>query len=65
MESVFFAIKRRFGENIRSKNPTAQINEVLCKVLAYNLTVLVHEMFENGIAPSFLKQNGTECNGSQ
>jgi hypothetical protein len=53
VESVFSALKRKFGENIRSKNKVAQVNEVLCKLIAYNLTVVVHEMFENGIAPAF------------
>ena len=53
VESVFSALKRKFGENIRSKNKVAQVNEVLCKLIAYNLTVVVHEMFENGIAPHF------------
>jgi transposase len=53
VESVFSALKRKFGENIRSRKPVAQVNEVLCKLIAYNLTVLVHEMFENGVAPSF------------
>ena len=57
MESVFSAIKRKFGENIRSRTPVAQVNEILCKLLAYNLTVIVHEMFESGIAPNFMKQN--------
>ena len=56
VESVFSALKRKFGENIRSKNPVAQVNEVLCKLIAYNLTVVVHEMFENGIAPSFARE---------
>jgi transposase len=53
VESVFSALKRKFGENIRSRKPAAQVNEVLCKLIAYNLTVVVHEMFENGIAPTF------------
>jgi transposase len=53
VESVFSALKRKFGENIRSRTEVAQVNEVLCKLIAYNLTVVVHEMFENGIAPSF------------
>ncbi len=57
VESVFSALKRKFGENIRSRRPIAQVNEVLCKLIAYNLTVVVHEMFENGIAPTFVKQN--------
>lgn len=29
------------------------MNEVLCKVLAYNIVVLVHEMYELGIKPDF------------
>ncbi len=53
VESVFSALKRKFGENVRSRKPVAQVNEILCKLIAYNLTVVVHEMFENGIAPNF------------
>jgi transposase len=53
VESVFSALKRKFGENIRSRTPVAQVNEVLCKLIAYNLTVVVHEMYENGIVPNF------------
>jgi transposase len=58
VESVFSALKRKFGENVRSKNTLAQVNEILCKLIAYNLTVLVHEMYENGIAPTFSVLNG-------
>lgn len=53
VESVFSALKRKFGENVRSRKPVAQVNEILCKLIAYNLTVVVHEMFENGIVPEF------------
>jgi Transposase DDE domain/SWIM zinc finger len=53
VESVFSALKRKFGENIRSRVAVAQVNEIICKLICYNLTVVVHEMFENGIAPSF------------
>lgn len=53
VESAFSALKRKFGENVRSKNRVAQVNEILCKLIAYNLTVVIHEVFENGIAPSF------------
>ncbi len=55
-EAVFSALKRKFGENIRSRTPVAQVNEILCKLIAYNLTVVVHEMFENGIAVNFGRQ---------
>ncbi len=41
VESVFNALKRKFGETLKSKNRTAEINELLAKVLAYNLTVLI------------------------
>jgi hypothetical protein len=45
---------RKFGENLRSRREVAQRNEVLCKLIAHNLTVVIHEMFEHGIAPAFL-----------
>jgi transposase len=53
VESTFSAMKRKFGASVRSKNETAQVNEVLCKCLCFNLTMLVHAMFELGIAPNF------------
>ena len=54
IESTNAAIKRKFGETLKSKNWTAQVNELLAKVIAYNLTVVIHEMYENGIEPEFL-----------
>jgi transposase len=53
VESVFSAIKRTLGGSVRSKKFTAQVNEVLCKILAHNLIVLVHAMHELGIEPDF------------
>jgi transposase len=53
VESVFSAIKRKFGGAVRSKKFTAQVNEVLCKILVYNLSILAQAMHELGIAPSF------------
>ncbi len=46
VETTFHAIKRKFGESLKSKDPTAQINEMYCKLIAYNITVLIHEMIE-------------------
>lgn len=54
IEATNAAIKRTFGETLKSKNPTAQVNELLAKIVAYNLTVVIHEMYENGIEPNFL-----------
>ena len=56
VESVFSALKRKFGETLRSRTPTAQTNELLAKILAYNLTVLIHEIFEHGVVPDFLRE---------
>ncbi|OPY54643.1 MAG: Transposase DDE domain protein [Methanosaeta sp. PtaU1.Bin112] len=54
IEATNAAIKRKFGETLKSKNPIAQVNELLAKIIAYNLTVVIHEMYENGINPEFL-----------
>jgi transposase len=53
VEATFGAMKRKFGASVRSKNPVAQVNEVLCKALCFNLSMLVHAMHELGIEPSF------------
>ena len=53
VESTFSMIKRKFGDSLRTKTDTAMVNEALCKVLAHNLVVLIHEMYELGITPSF------------
>ena len=50
-EAAFSAIKRKFGAAVRSKHFTAQMNEVLLKVLCYNLSVLTHSMRELGVDP--------------
>ena len=51
VEAVFSAIKRKLGEGLLSKNGQARFNELLAKLLAYNLTVLIHEIYEHGIDP--------------
>ena len=55
-ETTFSMIKRNFGDSVRSKTFPAQANEVLCKVLCHNISVLVQEMFELGIRPDFLEE---------
>lgn len=53
VESTFASIKRKLGDTLRSKNSTSQINELLCKIIAYNITVLIQEMYELGISIDF------------
>lgn len=47
-ETTFSAIKKKFGETIKSRKRVAQENEMLCKIIAYNITVLIREMIELG-----------------
>lgn len=44
VESTMQMIKSKFGTKIRSKEKTAQVNEVLAKVLCHNICVLIHEV---------------------
>ena len=49
VETTFNMIKGKFGDHLRSKGDTAQINELLCKILAHNICVLIHSMHELGV----------------
>jgi Transposase DDE domain/SWIM zinc finger len=55
VESTFGAFKQKLSETVASKKFTSQVNEVLCMAIAYNITVLVRQMFESGILPDFLR----------
>lgn len=52
-ESTFAMIKAKFGTSVRAKTPTAQVNEVLCKVLCHNICVLIQSVYELGLEPTF------------
>ena len=52
-ETVFHMLKSKFGDSVRSKTKTAQINEVLLKVLCHNICVVIQEIHELGIEPIF------------
>jgi transposase len=52
-ETTYSMIKTKFGGNVRSKSPVAQVNEVLCKVLCHNICVLIQSVYELGIEASF------------
>jgi len=53
VETTFSMIKAKFGDSLRSKTETAQINEALCKVLAHNICCLIQSMYELNIKPEF------------
>ena len=53
VESTFSAIKRKFGDAVRSKSDVAMVNESLAKIVCHNIVCLIHEMNELGINPVF------------
>ncbi len=56
VESTFSMIKAKFGDGLRSKTKTAQVNEALCKVLCHNICCVIQSIFELGIEPTFWSQ---------
>jgi transposase len=65
VESTFSAVKRVFGDFVRSKNKPAQINEVLLKILCHNVRQVIFAMFEIGIAPTFCAEIGFAQEGAK
>ncbi len=59
-ETAFSMVKAKFGTKVRSKSPTAQVNEVLCKFLAHNICVLIQSMYELGVQPEFWTTIGAD-----
>lgn len=53
VESTFGAVKAKFGEVLKSKNYTSQVNELLCKIIAYNMSVLSNAFFVNDAEINF------------
>ncbi len=53
VESTVHMIKSKFGDRVRSKLWTAQVNEVLCKVICHNIVCVIHEMHNLGVTPDF------------
>jgi transposase len=55
VESTFSAIKRKFGDSVRSKGDVAMANEALCKILCHNICVCISAWYELGIEPMFAR----------
>ncbi|MDD5417206.1 MAG: transposase [Candidatus Aenigmarchaeota archaeon] len=54
VESTFSMMKRKFLPYVRSKNSKSQENEILCKVVVHNISVLVNSVFELGVETKLL-----------
>ena len=53
VETTFSMIKGKFGERLRSKTHTAEVNKVLCKILCDNICCLIQSIYELGAEPTF------------
>lgn len=58
VESAFSSMKRLFQDFVRAKSFPAQKNELLLKVLAYNIGKVTKAMFELGVEPGFFSAGG-------
>lgn len=63
-ESSFSALKRLFGESLRSKSERTMRNELLARVVGYNITCVIHEMYKMGVNPEFVVRPRCTTNGS-
>jgi transposase len=57
VESTFSAVKRKFGDHVRSKADAAMRNEVLCKLLCHNLCCVIRSQIELGMETTFWPEN--------
>jgi hypothetical protein len=55
VESTYSAVKRKFGDHVRARSDTAMKNEVLCKLIGFNLTRVILSQCELGIDAEFWK----------
>lgn len=56
-ETCFHMIKTKFKDNLRSKTKTAQINELLLKILCHNICVVIQEINELGVRGEFIVES--------
>lgn len=49
VETTFSMIKRKFGSNLMTKKYTANVNEILCKIICHNLCCLISAYYELNI----------------
>ena len=61
VESCFSAVKRKFGDNVRSRSDAAMVNEVLAKLVCFNLTRVILSQCELGIEAEFWDKEEPAC----
>ncbi len=60
VESVFSAIKRKFGDSVRSRTDVAMVNECLAKILCHNICCVIASQIELGIEPMFWNKSNCD-----
>lgn len=63
VETTFSMVKAKFGSRIRAKKWDAQVNEVLLKLLAHNVCVLIQSLHELGVSPDFTRATPVRAAG--
>ena len=53
VETAFSMVKAKFGGNVMAKTPTAQVNEVLAKLLCHNISAVIRASYELGVPRAF------------
>ena len=53
VETAFSMMKAKFGGDVKAKTPTAQVNEVLAKILCHNVSAVIRAYYELGVEPTF------------
>jgi transposase len=53
VETVFSMVKAKFRDHLRSRTDVAMVNEALCKFVCHNICVVIQEIHELGISPTF------------
>ena len=52
VETTISSIKRLLGPVVRSQTEDGRVNEVMLKILAYNIITLIHAIYEFGVSPN-------------
>lgn len=56
IETTNMVIKSKFGDCLKNKNLVSQTNELLCKLIAYNITMLISATYELNIDPNLIQK---------
>lgn len=56
IETCWHMLKTKFRDNLKSKGKTAQINELLLKILCHNICVVIQEVNELGVKGDFVHE---------